>query len=313
MRVALLLLAVLTVWVQETVADRPLIPGTGQIMPGTGDDFEDPNWAYRFYLPKSSRDVDEQGRTPTGRSANGLWFETSYRGQPDVIKRVPTPPGGLPGSEGSLMLRSLFTGTPGQAGKPGEQDELYANVRLRRRSWTPVEYSPSVVVPVYLPPFEQWERRNGSSFALRADVIGTGDFRKKKTGLFGVFEQSKESEAYWPGLFINFAPKETTRAEEDAAYFIIRASQRGDYRGPAITKTGWWLLGMSFTPDGQVHYYAKPGLDDFTQKDHIASHFAYGFRAKTFKTYYFNVFNSNNGKSWSTPWVVDDPKLYWNP
>ncbi len=39
--------------------------------------------------------------------------EGMKRGQPDLIKRVPTPPGGLPGSQGSLLLRSLSTGIPG--------------------------------------------------------------------------------------------------------------------------------------------------------------------------------------------------------
>ena len=29
-----------------------------------------------------------------------------------------------------------------------------------------------------------------------------------------------------------------------------------DFAGPHITTPGWWTLGMSFSPDGQVHYYA---------------------------------------------------------
>ena len=32
--------------------------------------------------------------------------------------------------------------------------------------------------------------------------------------------------------------------------------------------------------------------------------------AQHFRTYFFNVCNRNDGKSWSTPFVIDDPKLY---
>src|SRR5688572_7746617 len=89
-----------------------LVPGTGTRMEQVGDDFEDPAWSFTFNLPKSSNNLDEQVRRPGGRSRNGRWEESALRGEPDVIRRVSTPPGGLTGSTGALALRSLNTGVP---------------------------------------------------------------------------------------------------------------------------------------------------------------------------------------------------------
>ena len=45
--------------------------------------------------------------------------------------------------------------------------------------------------------------------------------------------------------------------------FTVRAGSYGqDMRGPKITETGWWTLGMSFTRDGRVHYFAHEGVED---------------------------------------------------
>src|SRR5271166_1623447 len=85
-----------TVFAQEEV-----VPGTGTRIKEVGDDFEDPKWNYIANEPKSSEENDGQERLPAGRSENGRWAEGLKRGQPDLIKRVPTPPGGIAGSEGS--------------------------------------------------------------------------------------------------------------------------------------------------------------------------------------------------------------------
>ena len=66
------------------------------------------------------------------------------------------------------------------------------------------------------------------------------------------------------------------------------------------------------TPDGKVHYYASPGVDDLTSEDHIASQYPYGFRCRQFHTFFFNVANRDDGRTWSTSWVIDDPSLYFN-
>ena len=70
---------------------------------------------------------------------------------------------------------------------------------------------------------------------------------------------------------------------------------------------------MSFSEDGQVHYYAHKGVADLTAEDHLMSSFPYGERCTTFNNFFFNVANMDNGQTWSTPWVIDDPKIYVIP
>ena len=67
---------------------------------------------------------------------------------------------------------------------------------------------------------------------------------------------------------------------------------------------------MSFTPDGSVHYYASEGIDDLTINDHLYSAFPYGYKCEGFHSCFFNVTSFDDGNTWSTPWVVDDPTFY---
>ena len=39
-------------------------------------------------------------------------------------------------------------------------------------------------------------------------------------------------------------------------------------------------------------------------------YWCYGYRAHTFQTFFFNVINMDDGRSISTPWIVDDAFLY---
>jgi hypothetical protein len=68
---------------------------------------------------------------------------------------------------------------------------------------------------------------------------------------------------------------------------------------------------MSVTSDGMVHYYARPGVEDLTPADFITSQYPYGYRAEHFKTFFFNVCNRDDGRTWSTPWIVDDSYVYY--
>lgn len=98
------------------------------------------------------------------------------------------------------------------------------------------------------------------------------------------------------------------------AYIRIRSGRNGgELMGKRIDELGWWTLGIAFSPDGVVHYFASPGVDDLTEEDHITSQYPYGYRTETFKTFFFNVCSQDNGKTWSTPWVIDDPKVYFVP
>jgi hypothetical protein len=101
---------------------------------------------------------------------------------------------------------------------------------------------------------------------------------------------------------------------EDYAQLTIRSGPRGnDIRSVKAAEPGWWTMGISFTPDGQVHYYASPGVDDLTSDDFLASYFPYGNRCVSFNNFFFNVANQDNGRSLSTRWVIDDPKVFVVP
>ncbi len=296
-----------TLMASSVNADPPVVPGTGREVVKVGDDFEDVEWKYKMNGAKSSKELDERTRSPAGESVNDRWYEGIKRGQPDIIRRVETPAGGLAGSEGSLELRSLKTGIPGRPSHRMQQDDFICNVHYRVGE-IPMSKTPNCVVRVFFPPVDEWENRSGPQFAFRAalETVRT----KPSTGFF--FSGSKrEEETYWPGFFVEFQNKDQTKAEYDTAYLRIRANSRGgDFKGMQITQTGWWTLGMSFTPDGQVHYYAKPGIEDLTEEDYLTSQYPYGFRGLRFKTFFFNVCNGDNGKTWSTSWIIDDPKLY---
>lgn len=294
---------------QSASAQMLLIPGTGTLVDEVGDHFEDEKWSYTFESPKGSGAINHVDNFPAGYSVNGRWSESTYRGQPDVVQRVPTPPGGLPESKGALLIRSLHTGVPGRSSYQMQQDDLLCNINTKMNGYIPVSWNPNFVVRVYLPPFEQWEDRSGPSFGVRADLMGSKIDNMVRFRNF--MNNGREMEQYWPGFFICHQRKQETADGKPAAYFIMRAGNQGeDLQGPMIKELGWWTIGMSFTPDGRVHYFASPGLDRLKREDHIGSYYPHGFRADRFQTFFFNVVNGDNGRTWSTPWVVDDCMFY---
>jgi hypothetical protein len=285
-----------------------LLPGTGSLVKGVGDDFEDENWRWNYNHPKSSEEQDKRMRSPLGRSVNGRWFEGPKRGTPDVVKRIELPAPGLEGSSYGLLIASLNAGVPGRISYQMQQDDLIYNMQKVTGRGMSVADSPSVVTRVYMPPFEQWERRPGPTFGFRAGcythAIITGEDHPDK-GRFGL-------EEYWPGMFVCFEPANAKKKTENSAYIRVRGGRNGgEIRGPKIAETGWWTLGLSFSPDGMVHYFASPGVDDLTMDDHITSQFPYGYRTEHLKTFFYNVCTQDDGKTWSTPWVIDDPKVYF--
>ncbi len=284
------------------------VPGTGMELTQVGDDFEDPDWEYIPNNPKSTEDINERQNTPIGKSRNGRWFEGIKRGHPDIVQRVDTPPDGIPGSTGSLLMRSLHTGIPNQPSGKMHQEDFICNVQYAVGGPIQISQNPSVTTRVYLPPIAEWERRSGPHFAFRA-AVETTKTTEKRVLLFASKED--ENEVYWPGLFICLDSKYQTRQEHDYAYFRVRSDRNGgDFKGPQITTTGWWTLGMSFSSNGMVHYYAKPGVEDLTQEDYITSQYPYGYRCERFRSFFYNVVNGDNGRDWTTSWIVDDPKVF---
>jgi hypothetical protein len=276
---------------------NPVVPGSGIKVTAVGDDFEDANWVYNYNHPKSSRNINRRENGPLGVSANGRWLEGPHRGTPDVLERISTPPGGLPGSTGALLIRTIHPGIPKQITFKPQQDDIMVSVRQRLGSSVPASAVPSCTVRVYVPPFEEWEDRTGSSFGFRIDCWGS------KPGTRGL-------EQYWPGMFINFRSSTSKNIAADSAFISVRGDSRGrDIRGPEV-KPGWWTLGLSVTPDGMCHFYAREGIEKLTEKDHLASYYCYGFRAQRLDLFFFNVVTGDNGKTWSTPWVIDDPEFF---
>lgn len=290
------------------------VPGSGVRVSAQSDNFETGNWKFTYNHPKSSREQDEKLRSPVGVSANKKWREGPKRGTPDSIVRVETPPGGIPGSIYSLAIKSKHTGIPGRLSHTQQQDDLL----LASRSIS-VSRMPSCVVRVYLPPWDEWENRSGAHFGVRADLRTTiVDDEAEKTMRRGLFRRLQRSgdvmktEAYWPGMFIQFHSKTDPKHSKDSAMLVIRGNRNGNViPGPSIHQPGWWTLGMSFTSDGAVHYYASPGVDNLTKEDRITSQQPYGYKAETFTTMFFNVVNNDDGKTWTTEFIIDDPAVYY--
>ncbi len=285
-----------------------VVPGTGVQLNQVGDDFEEESWDFIPNNPKSTEDIDENQRQPMGKSTNGRWYEGAKRGHPDVVKRVPTPPGGLEGSQGSLLMKSLYTGIPNRPSNKMHQDDFICNVQYRLGGTLKVSQSPNITTRVFIPPLDEWENRNGPHFAFRA-AVETTIMENKTKFLFS--SKSQKDEVYWPGLFILRGTKQVEGKNVPYAYFRVRADRNGgDFLGPEIPQTGWWTLGLSFTPDGLVHYFGRQGVEELRREDYIATSMPYGYRCEELRSFFYNVVNGDNGRDWTTDWIVDDPKLF---
>jgi hypothetical protein len=291
------------------------VPGTGVKVDKVGDDFEDPEWKYFNNGYKSSDENDKQQRLPAGASKNNRWFEPVMRGQPDKVMRVETPKGGIEGSTGAMYLASIYPGIPGAPSGKVEQDDFCANCMEAMRGRISISWQPNTVVRVFVPPVSQWENRVGASFGYRLGLRATHEKRDERGRSEGRLEE------YWPGMFfrmeqqaVNVPATDDKPAEKQTQRYLqiaIRSDQHGrDVAGPKITEGGWYTLGMSCTANGAIHYFFRTGVEDLRAEDRIASYYPYGFRASQFETFFFNVLARDTGKTWSTPWVVDDAFLY---
>ncbi len=105
---------------------------------------------------------------------------------------------------------------------------------------------------------EEWEPRSGPT--LRVFVPPWKRRSWKTTNKFLLPTRQEKEEIYWPGLFIILESRHQNGKGNNYAYFRVRSDRNGgDFKGPQIEVTGWWTLGMSFTPDGMVHYFASLG------------------------------------------------------
>ena len=289
------------------------VPGSGTWIQYVGDTLEDSAWEFIHNHPKSSYENDNRRRFPGGYSVNGRWQEGGERGQPDVLQVVPTPANGLPGSQYALLVKTLHSGVPGISNGKVEQDDLVVD-SVNRIGTIPVGETPSVVARVYLPPADEWENRTGPHFGFRAQVTTKVRKSNSQSGRFRPRSNSYTAvEPYWPGIWVHFFSSTDPKVENDAAALTVRGNRLGhDFKVRDITpeEFGWWTMGMSFTPNGAVHYFASPGVDDLTQDDYLTSQFPYSYRAEKLENMFFDVCNRNDGKTCSTPFVIDDPRIY---
>ncbi len=288
---------------------QAVVPGTGTRIDYVGDTFEEAEWEFIERGAKSSKENDEQTRSPLGYSSNRRWFEGPERGYPDLLKVIPTPPGGLAGSEQALLMRTLRSGVPGRVTNRVQQDDLIVDCISRLGTAIRPSELPSAVVRVHLPPWDQWEDRSGPHFGIRVGLSTTT--REQSRGLFGLSSSQMTNEPYWPGMWLHFRSASDPKVEQDSAFLKVRGNTSGrDFYVMELPQPGWWTFGMSVTADGSVHYYAHAGVEPLTAADHISSQYPYSFRAEQFRTFFFNVCNQDDGRSWSTPFVIDDPALY---
>lgn len=269
----------------------PVIPGTGIRIARTGDDFEAEDWAYYPNHPKSSYNLDDEVREPGSSSKNYLWAEGAKRGTPDLARRVQTPEGGLAGSTGSMLFQTLRSGIPGELTHQQQQDDLLHNVPGTVGRTIPVAWSPNCVCRVYVPPTKHWEQRDGATFGYRIGLLA--------------------GEEYWPGIFLHMERvlKDGARTHQMRAW--IRADNGGrDMPSLTFAPETWITMGMSVTPDGQCHFFARPDIEVLTKEDCVGSYWCYGYRAHAFQTFFYNVINMDDGRSVSTPWIIDDAFLY---
>jgi hypothetical protein len=280
------------------VAIGQVIPGTGLVIVQAGDDFEDPAWTFNHNFPKSSQNLDGNARTPQGVSANGRWEEGLTRGQPDILERVATPTGGLSGSTHCLRVRSQNSGVPGSpSGNPQQDDLIGRIVQISGVGVIPVSRQPSLIARIRIPPPEQWENTVLSALSFRVGVEGTNGLKN------------------WPGMFfqLNRAARTVTligRANElNQDFFLTAAFSYDEFLAP---RNGWMTVGLSFTNDGRMHYYAGLGAGSLGAANLLNSRFPGNQPVKQLEYFFSSTVNTDNGSTWSPEFHLDDVRLTVN-
>lgn len=295
------------------------VPGTGTKIDYVGDDFEESDWRFVHNMPKSSQELNKRDNKPLAYSVNWRWSEGPERGQPDYLQAIDTPPNGLPGSARALQITTIRSGAAGVDTDDVQQDDLILNVASRIGSKITASEIPSCVVRVFLPDAALWEDRTGPHFGIRLGVRTTAEkprggklpFAKAMQNL--PFGKSMQEVPYWPGIWIHFKSETSRGVDQDSAFLTIRSDAKGrDIRSKVIPadQFGWWTFGLSVSGDGRIHYFAKPGVEDLTLADLLTSQYPYDYIAEHMNSFFFNICNHNDGRTWSTPFAIDDPEVF---
>lgn len=288
----------ISLWLLCVSAPGQIAPGTGLVIVQAGDDFEDSAWSFTHNFPKSSSNLDSNARTPQGVSANGRWEEGLTRGQPDILERVPTPTGGLAGSTHCLRVRSLNSGVPGSPSGNPQQDDLIGRIsQISGVGIIPVIRQPTLIARIRIPPPEQWESVTLSAFSFRVGVEGTNGLKN------------------WPGMFfqLNRTARTVTligRANEQNQDFPL--SLAINYDTSLSSRNGWMTVGLSFTNDGRMHYYAGIGAGNLAEANLLNSRFPGNQPVKQLEYFFSSTVNTDNGSTWSPEFHLDDVRLTVN-
>jgi len=210
------------------------------------DDFEDENWKY-----DRTNNIDSRYY-----SANGFWWgpdgkkgsDSSNRGDPAIVERIPTPKGGKIKSTGALKIG---TNIPDDDNRPTQDDfctigyEDILKCKLVRSD------QPVFVVRVLLPPFNTWGEYYSFGFRQSARSDNTPKSYYPSIWLYKNPELQTDAGSYiLPGTYLAFR------------IFSLEGLKPIPYpEFYPIKQYGWWTLAIAFDENGVCSYYAYPGTD----------------------------------------------------
>ena len=229
---------------------------------------------------------------------------------PTRSKSIPTPPAACAGSQQALLLRTLNSGIPGYAlqrrpaGRPDRQLPRTPPRRHPRRR-TPQLHRPRLpaagrAVGTALRPAVRLPRQPVD-----------GHHRRKTTGFFSS-GSSTEVEPYWPGMWIHF--RANAHQEHQGRHGLHRRPRRP--HGPRLPRprdrpsSAGGRSACRSPPTAWCTTTPAPASTSSPPPTTSRRSIPYSYTARDFRTYFFDVCNRNDGRTWSTPFVIDDPKLY---
>ena len=250
------------------------MPGTGTKIDYVGDKFEEADWGFVHNMPKSSKELNERTYGPMAYSMNRRWAEGPERGQPDSLKVDSHAARRSAGQHAGVADHDVAVRHPGRQFQRRPARRFDHERCLANRFDDSRRASCRTVSCESICPTRSCGKIDpGPHFGIRLGVRTTAE--KPREGLFAIGTEMK-NEPYWPGIWIHFKSETSRGVEKDSAYLTIRSNSRGgDFRSKEIPveQFGWWTFGMSISGDGQIHYFAKPGIEDLTMDDHITSQF----------------------------------------
>ena len=254
--------------------------------------------ATRTTCPRAATSRMNNSAARAAFRATACGTKARKRGTPDVVKRVATPPGGIEGSTGALLFATKYSGIPGTISNEQQQDDLL--MMFDRRLGRSI--SMSLAAELHGARLPAAVRTVGE--AQRPVVRHAGRLPRPQAG-------RQHRKPIGPACSCCSATQ-TARASRKTSPSSRSAPARAATTSAASRsyEPGWWTLGMSFSPDGQIHYYASHGVDDLTADDYLDVAVSRTASAACRSTTSSSTWpTGTTAASWSTQWVIDDPKI----